>query len=589
MAGGLLNLIAIGNQNVILNGNPTKSFFKCKYLKYTNFGMQKYRIDQTGQANLNLTQKVRYSFKIPRYADLLMDTYLVINLPNIWSPILRYIDPYDITKTTHEYRPYEFQWIKNLGSQIIDEITINIGPVEVQKYSGQYLQNMVERDFYGDKKKLYNIMTGNIDELNDPANFSNRKNNYPNAWKKNDADIDGIEPSIHGQQLYIPINTWFTLASTMALPLICLQYEDLVINFTLKPIQELFTIKDVIYDISTNDLSLNIYKHNDTNIFGKYYNYEEIPRIQPEQNKDINYGYHRFIQQPPVKDISSVDYLYKDTRLFNNYDIHLITTQCFLDNDERILFAQNTQNYLVKKIYEHNIPLKQKTGKITFDTNGLVSSWMWYMQRNDVYKRNEWSNYTNWPYENNIPNYLEKLTDLNGNYLLYNNKNNRLNLDASKNIYITGYEPTIYQQTNQKNIMKDFAIIADGKYRENSFPEGLYNKIEKYARTTGSSKEGLYTYNFCLNNDPFKIQPSGAFNTNKFKTIEFEYNNYQNPPIDLSNVNFSTICDPDTGEIIATTKEPNSIYTYNYNLHIFEERYNILQFNSGTANFIYNT
>ena len=53
----------------------------------------------------------------------------------------------------------------------------------------------------------------------------------------------------------------------MALPLICLQYEDLVINFTLKPIQELFTIKDVIYDISTNDLSLNIYKHNDTNIF----------------------------------------------------------------------------------------------------------------------------------------------------------------------------------------------------------------------------------------------------------------------------------------------------------------------------------
>ena len=279
MAGGLLNLIAIGNQNVILNGNPTKSFFKCKYLKYTNFGMQKYRIDQTGQANLNLTQKVRYSFKIPRYADLLMDTYLVINLPNIWSPILRYIDPYDITKTTHEYRPYEFQWIKNLGSQIIDEITINIGPVEVQKYSGQYLQNMVERDFYGDKKKLYNIMTGNIDELNDPANFSNRKNNYPNAWKKNDADIDGIEPSIHGQQLYIPINTWFTLASTMALPLICLQYEDLVINFTLKPIQELFTVKDVIYDISTNDLSLNIYKHNETNIFGKYYNYEEIPRI----------------------------------------------------------------------------------------------------------------------------------------------------------------------------------------------------------------------------------------------------------------------------------------------------------------------
>ena len=41
MAGGLLNLIAVGNQNIILNGNPTKSFFKTKYAKYTNFGLQK--------------------------------------------------------------------------------------------------------------------------------------------------------------------------------------------------------------------------------------------------------------------------------------------------------------------------------------------------------------------------------------------------------------------------------------------------------------------------------------------------------------------------------------------------------------------
>jgi len=28
MAGGLLNIIAIGNNNVILTGNPNKTFFK---------------------------------------------------------------------------------------------------------------------------------------------------------------------------------------------------------------------------------------------------------------------------------------------------------------------------------------------------------------------------------------------------------------------------------------------------------------------------------------------------------------------------------------------------------------------------------
>ena len=50
---------------------------------------------------------------------------------------------------------------------------------------------------------------------------------------------------------------------------------------------------------------------------------------------------------------------------------------------------------------------------------------------------------------------------------------------------------------------------------------------------------------------------------------------------------FTTICDPETGEPIATTKSPTSIYKYNYNLHIYEERYNLLEFQSGTADLVY--
>ena len=42
------------------------------------------------------------------------------------------------------------------------------------------------------------------------------------------------------------------------------------------------------------------------------------------------------------------------------------------------------------------------------------------------------------------------------------------------------------------------------------------------------SKVGLYCYNFSLTTEPFKQQPNGALNTNFFKTIEFEYNNYSN-------------------------------------------------------------
>ena len=64
MGGGLMNLVAYGNQNIILNGNPSKTFFKFTYNKYTNFGLQKFRIDMQGQRTLNLNQESKFTFKI---------------------------------------------------------------------------------------------------------------------------------------------------------------------------------------------------------------------------------------------------------------------------------------------------------------------------------------------------------------------------------------------------------------------------------------------------------------------------------------------------------------------------------------------
>jgi hypothetical protein len=78
MAGGLLNIISVGENNVFLTGNPTKTFFKVVYSKYTNFGLQKFRVDYDGQRDLRLTEPSTFTFKIPRNADLLMDTYLVV-------------------------------------------------------------------------------------------------------------------------------------------------------------------------------------------------------------------------------------------------------------------------------------------------------------------------------------------------------------------------------------------------------------------------------------------------------------------------------------------------------------------------------
>ena len=60
MTGGLLNIVSYGNQNVILNSNPKKSFFKTTYAKYTNFGLQKFRIDFNGLRNLRMSEESRF-------------------------------------------------------------------------------------------------------------------------------------------------------------------------------------------------------------------------------------------------------------------------------------------------------------------------------------------------------------------------------------------------------------------------------------------------------------------------------------------------------------------------------------------------
>jgi len=116
-----MNLVSEGQQNIILNGNPQKSFFKCTYKKYTNYGLQKFRLDFEGTPQLSLTAESTFTFKIKRYADLLMDCYISINLPNIWSPILppQTYENNDGTTVYSDWSPYEFAWIKNLGAQII--------------------------------------------------------------------------------------------------------------------------------------------------------------------------------------------------------------------------------------------------------------------------------------------------------------------------------------------------------------------------------------------------------------------------------------------------------------------------------------
>ena len=550
MPGGLLNIIAYGNQNVFLHGNPDKTFFKSVYAKHTNFGIQKFRVDYNGSRTLRLNEKSTFTFKIPRYAELLLDTFLAIQLPDIWSPI------YPPQSLTDEWSPYEFKWIENLGVNMIEEITISIGGQIIQKYSGQYIYNMYLRDFRN-KNKLFSEMTGNISELNDPANAFDRSDTYPSAYYNTTSD--GAEPSIRSRMLYIPLCPFFSFNTNLAFPLTCLQYSELNFNVTLRPIKELFTIKDITnYTEGTYD------------------------RIQPNFNIS-EHAFYRFLQQPPSIALNADDY--EDQTTIWNADIHLMCNYCFLTEEETKVFAKNEQLYLIKEIKETTHKNLVGSNKISLETSGMVKNWMWFFRRNDAYTRNEWSNYSNFPYKGVLPYDIETPTD---------DKYDTTASDATLDAYLSAgpykdsgvYLSGDYHSENIKNILQKFSIVFDGKYRENEFDGDIYNYIEKYKASNCLIENGLYCYNFCFNTNPYDNQPSGSINLNKFRNIEFEFTT-TTPEVN-NDAEFLNICTED-GELIGVNKNTWDTYKYNYDLIIQEERYNILKFISGTASLFYSS
>ena len=559
MAGGLMNLVATGQQNIILNGNPEKTFWKATYKHYTNFGKQNFRLDFEGTPVLNLTTESTFTFKVKRYADLLMDCYICVTLPSIWSPIMppqQIVNP-DGSISYTNWAPYEFQWIENLGAQIINRVFITCGNQQLQQYSGKYILASSQRDFSAEKLDLFSKMIGNVPELNDPANYGQRVNAYPNAYYT--TSPAGAQPSIMGQTLYIPLGAWFNLKTQNAFPLVSLQYNELHINITFRPVYEWFTIRDVM-DYANN-----------------------YPRIQPNFNQ-FYMQFYRFLQTPPDEALGPISYV--DTRTSWNADINLNCSYCFLSNDESKLFAKNEQKYLIKTIYER--PFYNITGqnRVELDSIGMIISWMFYFQRSDANLRNQWSNYTNWPYNympqdvspastaGNIPN-----PDPNGTALTIGpglNPNGTLS-----GLYTTG----VYNPQNLKYILVAMGIVLDGQYRENILPSEVYNFVEKYTRTAGNAPSGLYCYNFCLDTSPYSLQPSGAMNMSRFTNIQFEFTTIS-PPVDPY-AQVLTICDPTTGDIVGINKPTWRIYDYNYDLYLMEERVNMFIFIGGNAGLLY--
>ena len=77
MGGGLLQLVAYGAQDAYLSGNPQITFWRGLFKRHTNFAMEPFRVNMTGQA----TWGTKHSAILTRYADLVSSGYIEVQLP----------------------------------------------------------------------------------------------------------------------------------------------------------------------------------------------------------------------------------------------------------------------------------------------------------------------------------------------------------------------------------------------------------------------------------------------------------------------------------------------------------------------------
>src|SRR5580765_2421856 len=121
MAGGLIQLVAYGVQDLYLTGDPQITYFKILYRRHSNFSVESIVQNFSSPANFGET----VSCTLSRAGDLIGETFLYVEIPAI---------PKFINQTTgEEDETKQIAWVHNLGYALIQEIFIEIGGKLIDK------------------------------------------------------------------------------------------------------------------------------------------------------------------------------------------------------------------------------------------------------------------------------------------------------------------------------------------------------------------------------------------------------------------------------------------------------------------------
>jgi len=197
MGGGLMQIVALGKQDVYLTGNPQFTYFKTIYRRHTNFATESIMVHWDSNT-INPALGSTLTATIPRQAEL---------VNGIW---LQVVLPYKTGSSS--------TWIDGVGNALIKRADIEIGGHLVDRHYGEWMNIWGELTTPQGKLAGYDKMVGNNTNL--PANVE--------------------------QRLDIPLIFWFCRNPGLALPLVALQNTEVKLKIQLETLDNLLTGTDTL-------------------------------------------------------------------------------------------------------------------------------------------------------------------------------------------------------------------------------------------------------------------------------------------------------------------------------------------------------
>jgi hypothetical protein len=221
MAGGLMQLVAYGAQDVFLTGTPEITFWKVSYRRHTNFAMESIEQTFSGQADFGR----RVTCTISRNGDLAYRTYLQVTLPEINQ---------EMKGSSGDVYA---RWLDYVGEQLIAQVEVEIGGQRIDRQYGDWMHIWNQLTLSKEQQSGYYKMIGNTTQLTYITDPNFAQVSGPCA-AGGPAQVCAPRNALPETTLYVPLLFWFCRNPGLALPLIALQYHEVKINIDFRPIGE---------------------------------------------------------------------------------------------------------------------------------------------------------------------------------------------------------------------------------------------------------------------------------------------------------------------------------------------------------------